>query len=617
MGSKIWLCMIKHKNNTPPSGAGGLLMVVSMILLAAFQVFWLRKEYMEQKNILQKETDILFRNTIQALEDSVIEKKISLPIRKTLPPDSQISIKKKKAPNQKIAVHYTQNSTYSESQVVDSRNEDTKKISSSEAFNLFYAKTAARLSQASGIDTTLTYKDKFLEVLRKTKPDDIQRVKFNSIGNLDITEMTVLDTTPQGKSEILIVKSHSPSDTLQRLFGKVARVVMLKKSNNDSLPSWAIHPKNFENLKVSLSIRPPQKNKSLSKNTDEFKHSENHFTFRLDQDSLKIKDIQRAYTQQIQQSKISLPFRVIRQKITQNPKGNASQTLATSTVASTMPIGSTYAAVFSNYQGYLLKKIIPQVLFSFFLLAITGLAFGAIYRNLQQQRRLTELKNDFISNVTHELKTPIATVSVAIEALQNFGAAQNPELTKEYLEISKHELNRLTLLVDKVLKMSAFEQHGLSLSIESVNIADLVQEVLSSLKLQFEKYNAEISFSKIGQGFVISADKIHLTNVIYNLLDNALKYSENQPKIKIELQENDSEIQLLLSDKGIGIPSEYQDKIFEKFFRVPTGNTHDVKGYGLGLSYVASVIKQHQGTIEVKSEEQKGSVFTITLPKPA
>lgn len=592
------------------------LMVASLLLLAAFQAFWLRKEYNEQKSILQKETDILFKNTIQALEDSVIAKKISLPMRKTLPPDSQISLQKKKVINPKFAFHYTQNSTYSELKVADSRNADAQKISPSEAFNLFYAKTAARLSQVSGIDTTLTYKGKFLEVLRKTEPDDIQRVKFNSIGNLDITEMTVLDTTPQGKSEILIVKSHSPSDTLQRLFGKVARVVMLKKNNNDSLPSLAIHPKNFENLKVSLSIRPPQKNKSLSKNTDEFKHSENHFTFRLDQDSLKINDIQRVYTQQIQQSKISLPFRVIRQKITQSPKDDASKTLATSIVASTMPVGSTYAAVFSNYQGYLLKKIIPQGLFSFFLLAITSLAFGAIYRNLQQQQRLTELKNDFISNVTHELKTPIATVSVAIEALQSFGVVQSPELTKEYLEISKNELNRLTLLVDKVLKMTTFEHQGLNLNLESVNVAELVDQVLNSLKLQFETYKVVASFDRTGQNFVISADKIHLTNVVYNLLDNAIKYSENQPEIKIELQENDSEIKLSVSDKGIGIPSEYQDKIFEKFFRVPTGDTHDVKGYGLGLSYVASVIKQHRGTIEVKSEEHKGSTFIITLPKP-
>ena len=163
--------------------------------------------------------------------------------------------------------------------------------------------------------------------------------------------------------------------------------------------------------------------------------------------------------------------------------------------------------------------------------------------------------------------------------------------------------------------MTTFEQQGLNLNLESVNVSDLVQQVLGSLKLQFEKYRAEVSFNVIGQGFVISADKIHLTNVIYNLLDNALKYSENKPDIKVELQGNDSEIKLSISDKGIGILPEYQDKIFEKFFRVPTGNMHNVKGYGLGLNYVASVIKQHGGKIEVKSELNKGSMFTLTMPK--
>lgn len=593
-----------------PNTISLFLMVASMVLLAAFQAFWLRKEYNEQKSILQKETDILFKNTIQALEDSVIQKKITLPMRKALTSDLQASTQKVASENRNFSFKYTRDTTFSEPPAVNLKQEGTKRGAHSQAFDMLYIQTAARIAR---LDTTLPPQNKMQEVLRKINPDDIRSVDRNSIGNLDITKLTVLDTTPQGKSEILIVKSHSPSDTLQRLFGKVARVVMLKRS--DSISPFSVNPKNFDNLKVSLSIRPPQKDKSLPTNTDEFKHSEQHFTFRLDRDSLKIKDIERVYTQQIQQSKISLPFRVIRQRITEAPKSEDSKILSTSTVTTTMPIGSTYAAVFPDFQGYLVKKIIPQGLFAFFLLAITGLAFGVIYRNLQQQRRLTELKNDFISNVTHELKTPIATVSVAIEALQNFGAVQNPKLTEEYLEISKNELNRLTLLVDKVLKMTTFEQQGLNLNLESVNVAELVQQVLSSLKLQFEKYKAEVSFDKIGQGFVISADKIHLTNVVYNLLDNALKYSENKPEIKLELQGNDSEIKLSISDKGIGIPPEYQDKIFEKFFRVPTGNMHNVKGYGLGLNYVASVIKQHGGKIEVQSELNKGSMFIVTMPK--
>ena len=205
-------------------------------------------------------------------------------------------------------------------------------------------------------------------------------------------------------------------------------------------------------------------------------------------------------------------------------------------------------------------------------------------------------------------------MSVAIEAMQNFGVSQNPEQTQEYLEISKSELNRLTLLVDKVLKMATFEQQGLTLSPENVDWAEVIQLVLNSMKLQFEKYGAKVDFTKTGEGFVLTADKIHLTNVIYNLLDNALKYTEIQPKISLLLQKTAHDLRLSVSDNGIGIPAEYQDKIFDKFFRVPTGDTHDVKGYGLGLNYVYTVVKQHGGRIEVESKVGSGSVFTIIMP---
>jgi signal transduction histidine kinase len=594
------------------------LMVASLLLLAAFQVFWLRKEYNEQKNILQKETDILFQNTIHALEDSVIQNKFRVPMQDVLNETVSKLITKyqfnkpQAKTTQKLTFSYSQNQKTSVNQPKPSSQVSSKNAEASDKFRTFNFIQMDRFLQEFGVDTVISNKDKMVHLLRKTNPDDIQGVKFNSIGNLDVI---LSDTTTPKKSPVLIVKSHKPSDTLQQLFSKVVRVVMLNKSKQDSLPPFSINPSKTNDIKVSITIDPSQKAKSSSKTVENLKSKDAHFTFSLAHDSLKINDIQRAYEGKIQQAKIYLSFHIVRQSLNQKTDSSSKQALITAPVITTMPLGSTYAAIFPNYQGYLFKKIIPQGLFAFFLLAITGLAFGVIYRNLQQQRRLTELKNDFISNVTHELKTPIATVSVAIEALQNFGVAQNPKLTEEYLEISKNELNRLTLLVDKVLKMTTFEQQGLNLNLESVNVSDLVQQVLGSLKLQFEKYRAEVSFNVIGQGFVISADKIHLTNVIYNLLDNALKYSENKPDIKVELQGNDSEIKLSISDKGIGILPEYQDKIFEKFFRVPTGNMHNVKGYGLGLNYVASVIKQHGGKIEVKSELNKGSMFTLTMPK--
>jgi nitrogen-specific signal transduction histidine kinase len=289
------------------------------------------------------------------------------------------------------------------------------------------------------------------------------------------------------------------------------------------------------------------------------------------------------------------------------------------------------AVVATGFQSAIFKTIYPEILFALFVLLMIGLSFWLIYRNVLQQKRLVAMKNDFISNVTHELKTPIATVGVAVEALNSFNALENPARTKEYLDISKSELNRLSLLVDKVLKMAVFEQGEPQLNIETFNLADLTQEILNSMKLQFERFGADVSFEKISlaspseifypdgkegdDNFIINADKTHITSVIYNLIDNALKYGGEKPEINILLQAPFYNfIHLSVADKGAGIPPQYKDKIFEKFFRIPSGDVHNTKGHGLGLSYVMSVVKQHKGKINVESEEGKGSTFSIFLP---
>lgn len=278
------------------------------------------------------------------------------------------------------------------------------------------------------------------------------------------------------------------------------------------------------------------------------------------------------------------------------------------------PISRYNASIFP-IQSFILKQIAPQILFSLLLTIITVIAFVILYRNVRAQQRLMELKNDFISNVTHELKTPVATVSVAIEALKNFHALNDPKLTKEYLDIAQNELNRLTLMTDKILKASVFENKGITIQKESVDLRKVTAQILDSMRLIFEKRNAQVAFNPEGESFLIAGENAHITNVIYNLLDNALKYSPAQPVIEIMLKETSGEIILSVKDAGLGIADEYRKKIFEKFFRVPTGDTHNIKGYGLGLSYVAGVVKAHNGSIDVQSESGKGSTFIIHWPK--
>ena len=252
---------------------------------------------------------------------------------------------------------------------------------------------------------------------------------------------------------------------------------------------------------------------------------------------------------------------------------------------------------------------------------IVLLSFLLLYRSLQKQRTLTKIKNEFISNITLELKTPISTVGVAIEALRNFNAINDPQRTKEYLDISQNELQRLSLLVDKVLKISMFENKETDLKYELLDLESIVDEVISSMKLQIEKHQAKVSFEKKGDT-TLRGDRLHLLSVVFNLLDNALKYGNGNIVIDIKLIGKEKELELSVADNGIGISPEFKDKVFDKFFRVPAGDTHNTKGYGLGLSYVAHVVEKHKGKIEVESppagkagEKGTGTKFIISLPK--
>jgi len=326
------------------------------------------------------------------------------------------------------------------------------------------------------------------------------------------------------------------------------------------------------------------------------------------QDSLKLRDISVAFSEAMRREKLDVPFSIIR---LDNPSPGPPH-FNEVTVGFAKPIA--YKLLLGNSFPFILKQILLPIIFSILLLGITLLSFVLLYRTLIKQKRLAELKNDFISNITHELKTPIATVGVAIEALKNFNAIHDQQKTQEYLDISQNELQRLNLLVDKVLKLSIFEKKEIELKKEVFDLKQLSEEVMNSMKLQFEKYGAKLNFITEGDNFSIDADKLHITSVIYNLLDNALKYSKENPEIEVKLKSHKQHVALSVQDNGIGIPPEYKGKVFEKFFRVPTGDKHNIKGYGLGLSYVSEIARQHIGFIEVESEPGKGSIFTVHIP---
>jgi len=245
------------------------------------------------------------------------------------------------------------------------------------------------------------------------------------------------------------------------------------------------------------------------------------------------------------------------------------------------------------------------------LLLLTTACFGLMLSTILRQKKLSEIREDFINNMTHELKTPLATVSAAVEALQHFGALQNPQKTAAYLAISQQELARLSGLVEHVLHMAVAERQPLQVHAETVQPAELVAELVQQHQLTSPK---PVHFAVDVAAAAIHCDRLHLRNVISNLIDNAIKYSRDQVTIHIQGQPDATGWRLTVADDGIGIPANYQPAVFDRFFRVPTGNLHPVKGFGLGLYYVRQVVERHGGRLHVQSELGSGSAFSFWLP---
>lgn len=246
------------------------------------------------------------------------------------------------------------------------------------------------------------------------------------------------------------------------------------------------------------------------------------------------------------------------------------------------------------------------------LLVLTGGCFVLVWHTLRAQHQLAEVKNDFINNMTHELKTPLATVTAAVETLERFGLQTDPQKARTYLRIARTELRRLADLVDKVLTIATEEQAHLVLHLEVVQPAELVQAAVRRHQLQAGK---PVHFQlEMAPNEVIRADRFHLEGAINNLLDNAIKYSTESVTIQVSGRRTAGGWQLTVQDDGIGIAGSDQAAVFDRFFRVPTGNLHPVKGFGLGLYYVRQVAECHGGHIAVRSELGRGSTFTFWLP---
>ena len=276
------------------------------------------------------------------------------------------------------------------------------------------------------------------------------------------------------------------------------------------------------------------------------------------------------------------------------------------TLKVTFPTKSDY--IFSS-----IKFMIPSFVFTFILITLFIYSIVMVFR----QKKLSEMKNDFINNMTHEFKTPISTISLAAQMLNDDSVTKNPVMLKHVSGVITDETKRLRFQVEKVLQVSLFERKSATMRLTEVDANALIDNVVNTYKIKVEKFGGHIDAHLDADDSIVEVDEMHFTNVIYNLLDNAIKYRQQDvaPHLTVSTRNvGDDKLQISIKDNGIGIKREDLKKIFEKFYRVSTGNRHDVKGFGLGLAYVSKMVSLFKGSIKAESDLGKGSTFIITLP---
>ncbi|MBP5497435.1 MAG: hypothetical protein J6X98_09745 [Bacteroidales bacterium] len=269
---------------------------------------------------------------------------------------------------------------------------------------------------------------------------------------------------------------------------------------------------------------------------------------------------------------------------------------------------------FPTVRGIVFKRMSNIIILIVVFFVITfNIAFIALY-SLYRQKKTTEVTNDFINNVTHEFKTPIATISLACEVLADPTMLEDPDIRASYVEIINDENNRLKDMVTTVLETAQLRKGQIKMTVELLDMHELIQKITDSFALLINSSNGELTVALNADHHQIFGDRTHLTNALTNLIENSIKYSTESPEILVNTISDEKHFIVSVSDKGIGIPQKSITKIFDNFYRVPHGNIHNVKGYGLGLGYVKKIVQLHHGRIEVQSAEGKGSTFTIYLP---
>lgn len=274
--------------------------------------------------------------------------------------------------------------------------------------------------------------------------------------------------------------------------------------------------------------------------------------------------------------------------------------------------GHYFGIYFPNKSGMVIHQMDFWV-FSSLAILVVMIVFGYAIVIILRQKRLSEVKSDFINNMTHELKTPISTISVSCDMLLREDVGSDRSRREQYAGIIRNENERLKTQVERVLSVATLAPDKLNLRQEVIDMHAIIEQAATGQRIQLENRDGELALQLSAKQFEVQGDRVHLTNLVYNLLDNAVKYAEHSPKVEVRTYQEQHFFVMEVSDNGVGIEPRHQRMIFDKFFRVPTGNVHNVKGFGLGLYYVKTVVDAHGGDVKVNSQPGKGSTFTVKL----
>lgn len=382
---------------------------------------------------------------------------------------------------------------------------------------------------------------------------------------------------PQGKKSALLF----PSERLQYGFRRPSVVNRFTKEEVREIIRKAFEKYNLRNVDFEFAIAPVEMN-SDDLNVDMY--SDNFWKYYLD--SADNKNLRRV-----------IPLEAL--------SGSQYENISR----------EEYLAVIVPYQSTIIWRsmrwfIAGAVLFTIIITA----AFFITIRTLLRQKKLSEIKSDFINNMTHEFKTPLATISLAVDALKNEKVVNDREKSSYFTGIIKEENKRMNKQVETILQAALLDKQEIQLNLKKLHAHELIQGALNNIILQVEEKHGQLVTHLDASNDLVKGDEVHFTNMISNLLDNAIKYSKESLQIKISTQNLGNQLRIKIEDNGIGMNKETLNRIFEKFYRAHTGNIHNVKGFGLGLSYVKTMVKAHNGNIKAESTVGRGSAFTISLP---